>query len=76
MRRLALFGPYAEGTAQPGQEIDLLVALHEPSYAEFMRLRTLLERALDHPVDVVVESATHAEVRPMVMTTILDIQGL
>ncbi len=76
VRRMGLFGPHAAGTAEPEHEIDLLVALHEPTFDAYRQIRTLVERVLDHPVDVVVESAQHAEVRPMVMTAIIDVKGL
>ncbi|MBN2472709.1 MAG: nucleotidyltransferase domain-containing protein [Anaerolineae bacterium] len=76
VRRLGLFGPYAAGTAEPSEEIDLLAALEEPTFDAYRQLRALVEHALDHPVDVVVESAQHGEVRPLVMTRIIDVSGL
>lgn len=76
VRRLGLFGPYAAGTAEPEHEIDLLVALHEPTFDAYRQIRALAEHILGQPVDVVVESAQHGEVRPMVMTAIIDVKGL
>jgi predicted nucleotidyltransferase len=64
---LALFGSYARDAAQPGSDIDLLVAFDGPAdSARYFGLLFYLEDRLGCPVDLVTEQALRPELRPHV----------
>ncbi len=76
VRRLGLFGSYAQGSADPASDIDLLVNLVQPSFRAFMRVKFYLEDLLGRPVDLVLEDGLREELRPAVMDSIRYAQGL
>lgn len=67
VKSLRLFGSVARDEASTTSDVDLLVAFHRsPSFAEFMRLKILLEDLLGARVDLVTEPGLRARVRPSV----------
>lgn len=67
VRRLALFGSLARGTARPDSDVDLLVAFDGPATSKrYFGLQFYLEDMLHRPVDLVVETALRERLRPFV----------
>jgi predicted nucleotidyltransferase len=65
--RLALFGSTVRDEAQESSDIDILVAFDGPATSEkYFGVQFLLEDELGHPVDLVTEKATRAELRPFI----------
>jgi uncharacterized protein len=54
VRLAAVFGSVARGEDRAGSDVDLLVELHDDSWARRQRLNTRLERAVGRPVELVV----------------------
>jgi len=52
VRRIALFGSWASGTAGPDSDIDLLVEFEAPTYENFSGLSDVLEELLGRKVDI------------------------
>ena len=58
VRRLALFGSTARGTARADSDVDVLVAFDGPATSKrFFGVQFYLEDLLHRPVDLVVETA-------------------
>lgn len=67
VRRLALFGSLARGTARPDSDVDLLVSFDGPATSKrYFGLQFYLEDMLHRPVDLVVETALRERLRPFV----------
>ncbi len=55
---LYLFGSLARGEAQPGSDVDLLVAFATPpGFEGYWRVKEFLESLLGQPVDLVMKGA-------------------
>lgn len=52
VRRIALFGSYAEGTQKRGSDIDFVVEFEDPSLENFMGLIDFLEELFKRKVEV------------------------
>ncbi|ADD28003.1 nucleotidyltransferase family protein [Meiothermus ruber] len=57
VNRLALFGSFAQGEAQPGSDIDVVVELSEPDLFALVHIKEELESGFRRPVDVIPYSA-------------------
>ena len=67
VRRLALFGSLARGTAREDSDIDILVGFDQPpTPAAFFGVQFYLEDLLGRPVDLVTETALRPQLRPYV----------
>lgn len=75
VRRLALFGSVARGDARSDSDIDVLLefAPGEKSFDRFMQVADLLERVLDHKVDVVTLEALSPFVGPRILAEAVDV---
>lgn len=56
--RLALFGSFVRGEAQPDSDIDVVVELTEPDLFALVHIKEELENDFRRPVDVIPFSAT------------------
>lgn len=67
MRRLALFGSTARGTAREDSDVDVLAAFDGPATsARFFGVQFCLEDLLGCPVDLVRDRALRERLRPFV----------
>ncbi|RZJ11947.1 MAG: DNA polymerase subunit beta [Rubrivivax sp.] len=67
VRRLALFGSMARGTARADSDVDVLVDFDGPATSKrFFGVQFYLEDMLHRPVDLVTEAALRARLRPFV----------
>ena len=67
VRRLALFGSLARGTARPDSDMDVLVAFDGPADADrYFGVQFYLEDLFHCPIDLVSEGALRSELRPYV----------
>ena len=69
VRRLALFGSVLRNTARADSDVDVLVEFEpgQKTYDHFVALAELLERLLNHPVELV----TPESLSPFLKSTIL-----
>ena len=71
---LALFGSTARNAAQPGSDVDLLVAFDGPATSErYFGVMFDLEDLLGCPVDLVTEKALRPELRPRIEREAVDV---
>lgn len=69
VRRIGVFGSYAEGTQEPGSDIDILVELEPPmGLFGFVALQDYLTERLGAKVDLVTPDA----LKPLIKTHILE----
>jgi hypothetical protein len=75
VRRLALFGSVQRNAARPDSDIDLLVEFEpgQKSYDHFLALSDLLERLLDHSVELVTLEALSPFLRPYILADATDV---
>ena len=67
VRRLALFGSMARGTAREDSDLDVLVAFDGPADSDrYFGVQFYLEDLLGCPVDLVTDKALRPELRPFV----------
>ena len=67
VRRLALFGSMARGTARPDSDVDVLVGFEQPPTGDqYFGAQFYLEDLLGRPVDLVTETALRERLRPYV----------
>lgn len=67
VRRLALFGSMARGTARPDSDVDVLVEFDGPATSErYFGVQFYLEDMLHRPVDLVTDRALRDRLRPYV----------
>lgn len=67
VRRLALFGSTARGTAREDSDVDILVGFDQPpAPAAFFGVQFYIEDLLGRPVDLVTETALRPQLRPYV----------
>ena len=75
VRRLALFGSVVRGEARPGSDVDILVDFEagRKTFDNFLTLSELLERLLDHRVDVVTVEALSPYIGPHILAEAEDV---
>lgn len=74
VRRLALFGSIARGSAGPDSDVDVLVEFDGPATsARYFGLQFSLEDLLGCQVDLVTEKALRSELRPFVERDLVDV---
>ena len=67
VRRLALFGSVARGTAREDSDVDILVGFDQPpTPSAFFGVQFYIEDLLGRPVDLVTETALRPQLRPYV----------
>ena len=67
VRKLALFGSVARGTARADSDVDVLVDFGVPATPEaYFGVQFYLEDLLGCPVDLVTERALRSQIRPYV----------
>jgi predicted nucleotidyltransferase len=76
VRRLALFGSAAEGTAGPESDLDFIVRLEPKSFDAYMDLKLRLEELFGRRVDLVLESQIKALLRNRILSQAVDVPGL
>ena len=75
VRRLALFGSVARGEARPGSDVEILVefASGEKRFARLMALSDLLERIVEHRVELVTIEALSPFIGPHILAEAADV---
>jgi predicted nucleotidyltransferase len=74
LRRLAVFGSVARGTASDGSDVDILVEFDRPAgFDEFMDLRFYLEDLLGARVDLVTSKAVRSRMRDAIDHEAVDV---
>jgi len=63
---MALFGPYADGTATDNSDIDIMVEFNQPVGFEFIDLSIELEALLQKRVDLVTKQAISPKLMPYI----------
>lgn len=67
VKRLALFGSMARGTARTDSDVDVLVDFDGPASPEaYFGVQFYLEDLLQRPIDLVTERALRPQLRPYV----------
>lgn len=75
VRRLALFGSVQRNAAGPDSDVDLLVEFEpgQKSFDHFFALAELLERLLNHPVELVTAEGLSPFLGPHILAEAADV---
>jgi uncharacterized protein len=75
VRRLALFGSVLRDEARPESDVDVLVEFDvgRKTYDNFLALSDLLERLLDHKVELVTIEALSPYIGPYILAEAEDV---
>ena len=75
VRRLALFGSVLRNEARPDSDVDVLVEFTpaEKTFDRFMALADLLEKTLEHPVEVVTTESLSPFIGPHILAEARDV---
>jgi len=66
LRRIGVFGSTVLGTANAESDVDVLVAMREPTFDRYMDLKFLLEDLFGRKVDLVLEDTVKPALRPVI----------
>ena len=72
VRRLALFGSAVRGTLHADSDLDFLVELQPKTFDTYMNVKEFLESRFQHPIDLVLRSALHPELREEILRQAVD----
>jgi predicted nucleotidyltransferase len=75
VRRLALVGSVVRNEARPDSDVDVLVEFDpaRKTFDNFLALSELLERLLDHPVELVTTEALSPYIGPHILSEAEDV---
>ena len=75
VRRLALFGSVVRNEARPDSDVDVLVEFDpaRKTFDNFLALSELLERLLDHRVELVTTEALSPYIGPHILSEAEDV---
>ena len=75
VRRLALFGSVLRDEARPDSDVDVLVEFEagQKTFDHFLALAELLERKLQHRVDLVTTEALSPYIGPHILAEAADV---
>jgi predicted nucleotidyltransferase len=75
VRRLALFGSVLRNEARHDSDVDVLVEFEpaEKTFDRFVELAELLEKALQHPVELVTTEALSPFIGPRILAEATDV---
>ncbi len=74
VKKLALFGSRARGSASDASDVDILVSFDGPATsARYFGLQFYLEDLLGAPIDLVTDKALRHELKPYIESEALDV---
>jgi len=76
VRRIGVFGSFAEDSAGIESDVDILVELEEPTFDHYMDLKFRLEEVLDRPVDLLMAETVKPRLRPIIEKEVVYAEGL
>jgi predicted nucleotidyltransferase len=73
VKRLGLFGSFAEGTQTESSDVDVLVEFEHPVGWRFFTLEKYLEETFGRKIDLVTTSALKERIKPSILNQVLYI---
>jgi hypothetical protein len=67
VKKAAIFGSFATGTAKKNSDVDILVEFNKPKGLGFVRLKLALEEKLKRKVDILTYSSIHPYIKKRVL---------
>jgi len=67
VKRLGLFGSFAQGTAKEQSDLDFLVEFEKKTFDAYMGLKIFLEELFGSPVDLVLTNAIKQRLRKTIL---------
>ena len=65
VRRIGLFGSLLRGESSDESDVDILVAMDQPTFDHYMDLKLFLEEHLHRSVDLVLEETVKPRLKPI-----------
>ncbi|MBN1572034.1 MAG: nucleotidyltransferase family protein [Deltaproteobacteria bacterium] len=76
VRKIGLFGSYAEGGEESLSDIDILVEFEKNTLDNYMDLKVFLETLFNRDVDLVIEDNLKPRLRPKILKEVIYAEGL
>ena len=70
VKRVGLFGSFADGTFTEDSDVDILVEFEHPVGWQFFKLENYLEKTLHRKIDLVTSNALKEQFKPFVLSQI------
>jgi predicted nucleotidyltransferase len=76
VRRLGLFGSFAQGQEKAGSDLDFLVEFDHKSFDAYMDLKEYLENLFQRPVDLILPNVIKPRLRSRILEAAVHAPGL
>ena len=76
VQSLGLFGSYRRGTPHAASDLDFLLVLQRPSFADYMAVKFFLEDLFGRSVDLVLAESLKPRLREHILAEVLYAEGL
>ena len=70
VKRLGLFGSFADGSFSDSSDIDIMVEFEYPVGWKFFRLEKHLEKTLQRKIDLVTCGALREQIKPFILSQV------
>ena len=70
VKKVGLFGSFADGTFTENSDVDILVEFEHPVGWQFFKLEKYLEKTLHRKIDLVTSNALKEQFKPFVLSQI------
>ena len=70
VRKIGLFGSFKRREARQKSDIDILVVMENPTFDTYMEVKFYLEDLFGRKVDLVMEEAIKARLRPYILNEV------
>jgi len=70
VKRIGLFGSFADGTYTDNSDVDIMVEFERPIGWQFFTLEKDLEKTLNRKIDLVTFSALKEQIKPFILNQV------
>jgi|SRR3989339_826278 len=76
VKKIGLFGSYANGTQKKNSDIDILVEFRKKTFDNYMNLKFFLEKLLKTKIDLVLSDALKPQLKSSILKEVEYAQGI
>jgi predicted nucleotidyltransferase len=76
VRKIGIFGSFAEGEEKAISDIDILVEFDKNTLDNYMDLKAFLEALFERDVDLVIEDNLKPRLKPKILKEVIYAEGL
>jgi len=76
VKKIGLFGSYANGTQKDNSDIDFLVDFNHKNFDNYMDLKFFMEGLFNKKVDLVISNSLKHRLKPLILKRVIYAKGL